>query len=460
MAWWSRAARSQLSYANEIRVTDNRGNAIGGNKSRCLAGKVPAGKAPYGYKYCRKSYIDQRGRLKISEAWWEIDELGPDGELLWGSPAWVVWQIFIWTGGSEERTQYWVKHQLDESRKDYPSLFRPLYSDIWAPKMVGEIVARECYTGKAYYNKNHRVPNPNNPFPDPTLGIKRTLLRPKPDDERVPFTVPSLTTHELWEKANQTLRERGRGRGKQGKSIQALFRMRMICPLCGKPMAVKRGKHDEVYYYCRAHYRKWRPNSCPYNRFIPARWDDEIWQDICNMLGDDTWVERQLKVKLNKTKDLDRLIRIQYMKIDRRKKSIVKVEKGYNEELYAIKEAKEWKTKYLQEIHEAEAEIARLSSEVRGFTQEQVQDLYQELQRLRERNLNEATFDEKADLAARLGIYVCPSEDLKTRRIICRLNVANNNGEREQVGVAKEVIGRPYRSRTCDTLIKSHGVLV
>ena len=153
-------------------------------------------------------------------------------------------------------------------------------------------------------------------------------------------------------------------------------------------------------------------------------------------------------MELNRTKDLDRLIRLQHVKIDRCKKSIAKVERGYNEGLYAIEEAKEWKAKYLQEIQEAEAETARLSSEVGGFTQEQAQDLYHELKKLRECNLNEATFDEKVELVTRLGIKVCPSEDLKTRRIICRLNMANNNGEREQVGVAKEVFGRPYRSRT------------
>lgn len=85
--------------------------------------------------------------------------------------------------------------------------------------MIGDIVARECYTGKGTYNKSCRIPNQNIHPTDFTMGSKRTLLRPKPDSERIPFAVPSLTTTELWERANRTLRERGRGRGKQGKSI-------------------------------------------------------------------------------------------------------------------------------------------------------------------------------------------------------------------------------------------------
>jgi hypothetical protein len=35
----------------------------------------------------------------------------------------------------------------------------------------------------------------------------------------------------------------------------------------------------------------------------------------------------------------------------------------------------------------------------------------------------EATFEEKVGLVAMLGIKVYPSEDLKSRRIVCRLNL-------------------------------------
>ena len=81
--------------------------------------------------------------------------------------------------------------------------------------------------------------------------------------------------------------------------------------------------------------------------------------------------------------------------------------------------------------------------------------LRQELKALRDRNLMESTFEERTDLVAKLGIKVLPSEDLKSRKIFCRLNLVRVNDEKEQAGFAKLVFGRPYRSRTCDTLIKS-----
>ena len=55
--------------------------------------------------------------------------------------------------------------------------------------------------------------------------------------------------------------------------------------------------------------------------------------------------------------------------------------------------------------------------------------LRQELLSLRSQNLEEASFEEKSELIARLGVKVIPTEDLKTRRICCRLNM--ENGEKK-----------------------------
>jgi len=50
----------------------------------------------------------------------------------------------------------------------------------------------------------------------------------------------------------------------------------------------------------------------------------------------------------------------------------------------------------------------------------------------------------RAYLAAKLGIKVLPSEDLKSRRIFDRLNLAKVNEEMEQAGHVKVTFGRPY----------------
>ena len=80
--------------------------------------------------------------------------------------------------------------------------------------------------------------------------------------------------------------------------------------------------------------------------------------------------------------------------------------------------------------------------------------LRQELKALRDRSLWESTFEERADLIAKLGIRILPSEDLKSRKIFCRLNLAKVDDEREQAGFAKVTFGGEGGTRTptsCDT---------
>jgi hypothetical protein len=445
-------ARSGISLGNYLRVKTNRESALAGNIGRILVGKVPSQKAPYGYSYrADKVFEDGTGRARVLRAWWEVNELGPDGQPSYSTPAWAVTQTFIWIG-DEARTAYWVANKLDELG------IRAPFRASWAPATVTDIVRRRCYTGEGEYNANSRVPNPARPLGDLTLGVKRTILRPKPDNEKVLFQVPPLTTKERWLRANNTLRERGRGRGKQGRRIQALFRTRMLCPQCGKPMSVlRKGGTGQMYYYCRAHYRPWTQNTCTFNRFVPGTWDDEIWGDICTLMGTDAWLERQLSAELSHSADLEKLVRIQQLKISQARLRVSKVQEGWEKGFYAPEEVQAKLAEHRQSIAQAEAEIGRLQTQMarKGFGAVEVELLRKELKALRDRNLTGSAFEEKADLVAKLGIKVLPSDDLKSRKILCRLNLAEVNDEKEQSGFAKVMLGRPYRIRTCDTLIKS-----
>ena len=46
-----------------------------------------------------------------------------------------------------------------------------------------------------------------------------------------------------------------------------------------------------------------------------------------------------------------------------------------------------------------------------------------ELKTLRDKNLDQVTSEEKLDIVSKLGIEVYPSEDLKTMRVRCQLNL-------------------------------------
>ncbi len=79
-------------------------------------------------------------------------------------------------------------------------------------------------------------------------------------------------------------------------------------------------------------------------------------------------------------------------------------------------------------ITHAEQELERLrqlsNARVNAFDTD---SLRRELKELGEMNLNEASFEEKRDIVSKLDIKVYPSEDLKTIRIKCELNLNGEN---------------------------------
>ena len=441
--WASTAGRQLMAQANWLRVKTNRESARAGNIGRVLKGMVPASRAAYGYRYCRDAEITIDGRIHIKKAWWEVNELDPDGTPVPGSPAWVVVQIFTWVG-AEERTLYWVANRLNEMAVPAPE------GGKWSPARVANVVHRHCYTGNHAYNANARVPNPDRPQGDITAEVKRTLLRPKPRDEWVTFEVPALVSGELWEKADALIAERGRGRGKQGKSIKALLRNRIFCPRCGKPMVVRRdGRQQRVYYHCSKYFRPWAENPCSYNKFVPGTWDDLVWDCVYALLKNDVWLEQQLASEQSQDENMAKLLKLHRYKISQAQSKIARVREGFEGGIYSLDEAK-------QRIAECEAAIAKAEQEAKRLQTEMnrsdagaadIEAIKRQLKALRERNLEDASFEDKLDIIAKFGIRVYPSEDLKTMRVTCGLNLRFEDDKEHEstVECRKVMFGSPNR---------------
>jgi hypothetical protein len=168
------------------------------------------------------------------------------------------------------------------------------------------------------------------------------------------------------------------------------------------------------------------------------------------MLEDDTWLAQQLEVELHQDEASEKLIRLQEFRIKQTEDKIRRVEEGFDGGIYTLEEAKRRKADHQSTIEKAKWEIARLKTQmkVKGLSLSDADALRQELKVLRERNLKEVSFKEKTDLVAMLGIKVYPSEDLKSRRVACQLNLMNIGGKWEQNDFAKVVFGEPSEIRT------------
>ena len=121
-------------------------------------------------------------------------------------------------------------------------------------------------------------------------------------------------------------------------------------------------------------------------------------------------------------------IRLEQQKIDRTQYKIRRIQDGYESDppVYTADEVKEKIRAYRDSISRAEMEIHRLQSimDQKATSRQSREEAVQILETLRDTNLENASFEEKCDLIAKLGIKVYPSEEGNVVRISSTLHFA------------------------------------
>jgi hypothetical protein len=423
--WASTAGRQLMAQANWLRIKTIRESARAGNIGRVIKGWVPAGKTPYGYSYEADREIAPNGRILVKKAWWEVNELDPNGNPLWGSEAWVVIQIFTWIG-LEGKSTYWVALELNRLE------VKPRNSQIWSPAKISPIVKRHCYTGKHAYNTASYVPNPERPLGDITAEIKRTLRRPKPQEEHVPFNVPTLVDEWLWQKANSLLNERNKTKVKTIGGINALGRSRVFCPMCARRMTIRRDSQwrkypNLVYYICTSSHEPWNPNRCGAH-YIPLRWlDDLVWNNIANLLKHPALVINQQHKIANQDTELEKQLRLFEWQITEGNRRIARIQKDWEDggTIYTPSEAQQRISEERQKIDRAKNEKTKLESSLKQLAHDKAYEgqLREALERIRDANLSQASFEDKRKIVELLDVKVYPCNDLSGALLSCAVSL-------------------------------------
>lgn len=147
-------------------------------------------------------------------------------------------------------------------------------------------------------------------------------------------------------------------------------------------------------------------------------------------------MERQLESEQAQDENVEKLIKLTEWKIAQTKGKIDKVRQGYEGGIYSLEEAKQRLAEYNKTIAAADDESRRLQGELaRACTQTDREAMKQALEALRDKNLDEATFADKADIIAKLGIKVYPSEDLKSMRVVAKINLPITSHENNPIGL-------------------------
>ena len=321
---------------------------------------------------------------------------------------------------------------------------KPRYASEWSPSLVSFIVKNRCYMGNHLYNKATYVPNPRKPLGDITGAVKRTIRQEKPEGERVAFKVPVLVTRELWELANNNLAERGRGRGKDGKNVEALLRGRVFCPKCNRLLSVYRDSNYRhlTYYICVSRSQGWKKERCHIPSFRVNWLDNLVWDCVYSLMKQPALVEEYLSSgnDSKRVNELKKRIGSLKQQIDQVEAKIRRVHEGYESDppVYTAKEVDERIKAFRTLISRTEKEKRRLENimEQQVAGQNTIEMLRRSLEEVRNENLEDASYKDKQELIARLGIVVYPSEDHKTVRIASKLPVLRDKFSPQIMSIA------------------------
>ena len=436
----SEAARLFMALGNKLRIRTNRESNRAGNIGRVLKGWVPAGKPAYGYQYRKE--IDPSSGVTL-RAWWEIDQINPEGNALYGSEAWVVDRVFHWIG-VENQSPYWVAKELNRLG------IKPRYAEYWSPSLIVFLVRKRSYTGKHAYNTAHYVTNPERPLGDITGEIKRTIRKPKPEEEHVKFNVPPLVSEALWERANQNLDQRKGSRLKK-QTIEALFRRRVFCPKCGRAMSLRKDPKcpNLVYYICPGYYMRWKAKHCDMGWVRMDLIDQPVWRRVKKALSHPDLVLKQMSRfnELGHVSEAKRNLRLAEYQIAQAESGITRIQQAYenNSPLYIAEEATRRIAEYRERVLKAQRRKEELEASLQKITKDaqSLEKTREALSRLHLENVCNATFKEKVRVIEILDVKVYPSENMDHIGVTCAVNLAGLENEEKLFSCHNTSIASP-----------------
>jgi len=227
-----------------------------------------------------------------------------------------------------------------------------------------------------------------------------------------------------------------------------LLRGRVFCPQCNRLLSVYRDSNYRhlKYYICSTRSQGWKKQRCHFPAFRIEWLDNVVWDCVYALVKQPALVEEELSACDNnrRTEDLIKRVKLLRQKIDQTEAKIRRIHEGYEAEppLYTAKEAEERIRAFRDLITRTEKEQQRLQTllEQQVIGQRTLELVRHTLDKVRDENLENATFGEKQELIARLGIMVYPSADHKTVRIASRLPIVEDTVSPQIISMASPVL--------------------
>lgn len=374
--------------------------------------------APYGYRYITKQEGNGQARLEV-----DIEE------------ARVVMQIFEWVG-RERVTLREVSRRLERTgkrtRKD---------GVIWDRAVIWGVLRNPAYIGEAAFGKTR-------------VGPMRPRLRPRrgqpsqprraysdydvPTEEWITIPVPALVDREVFEAAQEQLRENQRRSRERTGGPKYLLQGLILCKICGYALTGtgmgKKRINDNVrytYYRCLGSepYRFGGKRICDNHPVRTDRIDVAVWQEVRTLLEHPARVTDEYRRRLQpETKSKQSEIASVEARLSKLRNGLARLIDSYTDGLI---EKSEFEPR-IKEVRERSAALQRQAEELGHQA-----SLETEL-RLVVSSLEQFTSTVKDEL---------DQADWTTKREIIRALVKRVEVEKGQVNVVFRVNPLPFDSR-------------
>ena len=388
-----------------------------GKRHAALRGSVNVlTRAPYGYRYVRKSEGGGVARYEVV-----LDE------------ARVVRQIFTWV--AQERCS------LREvcRRLQHQGTLSPSGRQRWDAGTLAGMLRNPTYIGTAYYGKSHVGPRRPRSHP-PKNGVEQPRQPYSvyaSADGGIPIPVPALVDEALFAAVAEQLTDNRRRARQRRAGAHYLLSGLLVCPDCGYALSGQHGK-GRPNTFPERHYRYYgcgglNAARCGGQRLCPNRpvrteaLDELVWQDVCALLNDPARVTQEYHRRLQSPSERTGTRPTQAVTA-----LLQKVKRGIGRLIDAYQEGLLDKSEFEPRLRGAKKRLAQLEAEAQAQAAAQAQE--EEL-RLVIGHLHEFSERVGSGLAA---------ADWDTRRVILRALVKRIEVGQEQVRVVYRVNTPPF----------------
>ena len=224
-------------------------------------------RAPYGYRYIRKTESS-------GEARWEIDPLESKTVRL-------IFRLVAEQGYSLGAVCRELKSRDIRTRRDKPD---------WHCATVRGILLNPAYCGEARYGKERlmpRKPGRRAKRGDPAIPRQAKVAVATPKEDQIMIRVPALVSKSLFEEVGKRMEENRKRQRERQDGPKYLLSGLLICGECGSAYCARRqGGGKRLYYRCIGadKYRRAGSVICDNESVKGERLEERVWNDLCELL--------------------------------------------------------------------------------------------------------------------------------------------------------------------------------